>query len=139
MLVRGIRLDVVRNTVVEELLGDVEVLDVVVVEGFIWVVDVLTVACEVLALVVVGLVVVDKGFVVSSHSFRPSSSRLSHRKGRDQQSSCGRVWTKKDGRSVRRQCARAKTGWCGVGRDQQKAIASSGDSNRRGKLSFKGS
>ncbi len=43
-----------------------------------------------------------------------------------------------DERSVRRQFARAEIGWCGVGRDQQKGIASSEDSNRKGKPSSKG-
>jgi hypothetical protein len=39
---------------------------------------------------------------------------------------------------VRRQFARAEIGWCGVGRDQQKGIASSEDSNRKGKPSSRG-
>ena len=33
---------------------------------------------------------------------------------------------------MRRQFARTKIGWCGVGRDQEKGIASSKDSNRKG-------
>ena len=53
------------------------------------------------------------------------AQRNSGGKDRDQQSSCGRVWTKKDGRSVRRRCARAKTGWCGVGRDKALGVLES--------------
>ena len=42
------------------------------------------------------------------------AQRNSGGKDRGQQSSCGRVWTKQDEKSVRRQFALAEIGWCGV-------------------------
>jgi hypothetical protein len=78
---------------------------------------------------------------VTAPLFFPSAGRGTTKfwgKRRGQQFSCGRVWTKEDEKSVRRQFAHAEIGWCGVGRDQQKGTASSEDSNRKGKPSSRG-
>ena len=48
------------------------------------------------------------------------------------------VWTKEDEKNVKGQFARTKIGWCGVGHDQQKGMASSEDCNRKGKPSSRG-
>ncbi len=66
------------------------------------------------------------------------AQRNSGAKSRGQQFSCGRVWTKKDEKNVKGRFARTKIGWCGVGRDPQKDIASSEGSNRKGRPSSRG-
>ena len=77
---------------------------------------------------------------VTAPPFFPSTGRQrnSGAKSRGQQFSCGRVWTKEDEKNVKGQFARTKIGWCGVECDQQKEIASSEGSNRKGKPSSRG-